>query len=391
MHVVEYHTLDAIELLREAWNALLPQTPDASFCLSPDWLAVHYRHSAAERQPLILAVVEAGEVVGVLPLAIQRQRRKLGELRVLTLAGDTWVSFLGPVGRDPDGVLAACCDHLRRRTRNYDLLDLTGLRCRANDSRLPLAPARSVALIDLADDWDAYWESRKAASSRSRNIVRCERRLAEQGRIEYVRHRPAGSAHGDDDPRWDLFDACASVAQQSWQSGVSDGNTLSHESVQHFLREAHQMAAARGALDVNVLRLDGRPLAFVYGYHHRGYLDLIRAGFHPEFAKLAPGNALWTRLIRDSFERGDRVLDLGPSYLDYKQIWLTRVETQQSLRYYPPTAWGQALRLGHWLRRQLPAPNESNRRSKQLVTAAQDGLVSGVVNGERTDRPVQRD
>ena len=37
--------------------------------------------------------------------------------------------------------------------------------------------------------------------------------------------------------------------------------------------------------------LDGRPLAFVYGYHHGGYLDLMRAGFHPDYAKLAPGNA----------------------------------------------------------------------------------------------------
>lgn len=388
MQVLEYHSLEAAAELREPWDSLLAQTPDASFCQSWDWLSVHYRHVAHCQQLLVLAVVDAGEVIGILPLSIERQRRKFGQLRVLKLAGDCWVSFTGPISRNPRQTLAVCFDHLRRRVHSYDLLELNELRIAPLPSgsalpTLPLQPRSDVALIDLSDDWETYWESRKANANRRRNIERCERRLSERGTIEHVRHRPLGTAHGDDDPRWDLYDACESVARRSWQSGLTEGNTISHGSVRDFLREAHQTAAACGALDMNVLLLDGEPLAFVYGYHHRGYFDLIRAGFHPEFARLAPGNALWTRLIRDSFDRGDRVLDLGRSCLDYKQIWLNRIETQQQLSYYPPTAWGQALRMAHWLRRKLPAANDTNQRSKEMV-AAQRSAATAATNGERS-------
>jgi CelD/BcsL family acetyltransferase involved in cellulose biosynthesis len=373
MHVVEYHSLEAAGELREAWNALLAVTPDASFCQSWDWISVHGEHVAGTQRPLILSVVEAGEVIGILPLAVVLERRKLGLLRVLKLAGDSWVSFSGPVSRDPQQMLSICFEHLKRRVRNYDLLELSELRIApmrdASPSKLPVEPRQPVALIDLVGDWESYRKGCQAKSNRWRNIERCERRLAQQGTIEYVRHRPRGTAHGDDDPRWDLFEACQSVAQLSWQSGLTDGNTLSHDSVREFLKKSHQTAARCGALDMNVLLFDGRPLAFLYGYHYRGYLDLIRAGFHPDFAKLAPGNALWTRLIRDSFARGDRVLDMGRGFLDYKQVWLTRIEPQQRLSYYPPTAWGQTLRMAHWLRRRFPTSSDTNQRSKEMVAA----------------------
>ena len=376
MHVVEYRSLEAAAELREPWSALLAKTPVASFCQSWDWQSVLWRHLENRQRPLVLAVVEAGEVTGILPLSIERERRKFGPLKVLKLAGDSWASFFGPIARDPQQALLDCFEHLKRSVRNYDLLELSELRIAAPretpPSKLPVEPRQPVALIDLVGDWESYRKSRRAKSSRWRNIERCERRLAEQGAIEYVRHRPRGAMHGDDDPRWDLFDACQSVAQTSWQSGLADGNTISHDAVRDFLRKSHQTAAACGALDMNVLLQGGRPLAFLYGCHYRGYVEMIRAGFHPDFARLAPGNALWAHLIRDSFARGDRVLDMGRAFLDYKQVWLTRIEFQHRLCYYPPTAWGQALRMAHWLRRQIPAAIDTNQRSKATVAAQRE-------------------
>ena len=92
------------------------------------------------------------------------------------------------------------------------------------------------------------------------------------------------------------------------------------------MRDVHEAAVQAGAVDVNLLFLNDQPIAYVYGYHFGGYIDLTRIGFDPHFAKFAPGNALWSRLIRDSFERGDRVLDLGPTCLDYKRFWMTHLE-----------------------------------------------------------------
>ena len=66
------------------------------------------------------------------------------------------------------------------------------------------------------------------------------------GRAEYVRHRPLPASEGDGDPRWDLYAMCEAVAQASWQSHVTNGNTLTHERVREYFRDAHDAAARLG-------------------------------------------------------------------------------------------------------------------------------------------------
>jgi CelD/BcsL family acetyltransferase involved in cellulose biosynthesis len=143
---------------------------------------------------------------------------------------------------------------------------------------------------------------------------------------------------------------------------------MHHDQVRPLLRDAHLAAVSAGAADINLLLLDDRPIAFAYGYHYQGFVDLVRIGFVPDLAKLAPGNALWTRLIQDSFRRGDRILDFGPTCLDYKRFWTTRLEPTYQVQQYASTPRAQALRLARWLKSQRHADSDdSNQHSKELA------------------------
>ena len=167
----------------------------------------------------------------------------------------------------------------------------------------------------------------------------------------------------------DLFEKCVTIAARSWQSGLVEGNTLSHGDVYPLLRDVHFAAARAGGLDVSLLKLNGTPIAFAYGYHFRGHVDVMRIGFDPEWSKMGPGSVLWTRQIRDSIARGDRVLDLGPTAVDYKKFWMTRrVPTYRWLRYtHSPRA--QLLRLARWIRGRTGKPlDTTNSESKQLAS-----------------------
>ncbi|MGQ9760654.1 MAG: GNAT family N-acetyltransferase [Thermogutta sp.] len=103
--------------------------------------------------------------------------------------------------------------------------------------------------------WERCWNTR-SAKFRS-NLRRAERRLAACGRVKFIRYRPSGAPRGEDDPRWDLFNACVELATRSWQGRQSQGNTLSHEHVDEFLREAHEKALRLGCLDLNLLIVNG--------------------------------------------------------------------------------------------------------------------------------------
>ena len=65
-------------------------------------------------------------------------------------------------------------------------------------------------------------------------------------------------------------------------------------------------------VDVNVVKIDGRPAAFLYGYHHDGRLTGLNIGYDASLGHAGVGTALMLRSIEDSFERGDLSYDLGP-------------------------------------------------------------------------------
>ena len=69
------------------------------------------------------------------------------------------------------------------------------------------------------------------------------------------------------------------VAGRSWQGDADDGTTLSHPAVRDFLRDVHAAAARQGAVDLGLLLLAGRPLAFIYHYHYAGRFYGLRKGF----------------------------------------------------------------------------------------------------------------
>lgn len=383
--VVEICSLQQLAEYQSAWQALLAVTPHASFFQSAEWLAARWQHAAADESVFVIMTTDGNQPTGFVPLCIKLETTSCGPMRVLRFPIDGWASFYGPISASPEQTLVAALHHVWRSKKKFDLADLTTIpvadrsgQPRTVDSESAAPPidfvgqecdeATRVAMLDLTGNWDSYWESRNVQKNRRRNVERCERRLLELGTVRYERYRPGGAALSDAEPRWDLYEACESIARASWQDGLVDGNTMHHDQVRPLLRDAHLAAVNAGAADINLLLLDDRPIAFAYGYHYQGFVDLVRIGFVPDLAKLAPGNALWTRLIQDSFRRGDRILDFGPTCLDYKRFWTTRLEPTYQVQQYASTPRAQALRLARWLKSQRHEDSDdSNQHSKELA------------------------
>lgn len=344
---------------RTAWRDLLCQTSGGSFFQSLEWLEVYWKHYGKGKRLRVLIVEENRQPVGILPLVVQREHTRVGRLNVLTYPLDNWGSFYGPIGSQPEKTLAAGLEHLQHSPRDWDFLELRG-------SGAPGTSASSIsevlqeagikayrslwgetALVDLSQGWEAYLGTRKGLWLR--RLRQAEAKLKRQAKVEYVRYRPAGAAAGDDRPRWDYFGQCQVLAEKSWQASAADGTTLCHHAVQSFLHELHAVAAAEGAVDVNLLLLDGRPAAFIYGYHYHGRVFGLRRGFDAELSRSGVGNVLLWHTLRDSARRGDAIYDMGPGALESKRHFLTRLAPIFRHSYFPGTALRtQILRFRRW-------------------------------------------
>lgn len=335
LRVEELHDFDSAPWLEGVWNSLLERTPDANYFQSFAWLRTYWTHRGGGRRLRLLVVRSADEPVGLVPLTVLREPSPLGALRVLTYPADYWGSFYGPIGGEPDVLLRAALEHVGRSRRDWDLLDLRFAPFDADDraattremSRCGFPPSSSLvdhtSLIELPATFEAYLAER--TSKWRNNYKRWRRRLDERGSVTFERYRPAGAARSESDPRWDLYDACEAIARKSWQGSSSDGTTLSHESVRPLLRDLHAAACRAGGAEINLLRIDGEPLAFLYAYHYRGSVFGLRIGYDERLSRDGVGNLLYARVIDDSIRRGDRLLDLGPGSIEAKRALTSRV------------------------------------------------------------------
>ena len=396
--VHEINDLEALRAYRWAWQNLLDQTPGASFFQSLDWLEVYWRHFGAGQKLRVLAVLSGGRLVGILPLAVCRERTRVGTVRVLTYPLHDWGSFYGPIGPDPGETLSEGLEYVARKRRDWDVLELRwvdagGLDRGETKQAMQAAGLRTyetvwdrTAVVDLAGTWDDYLASRPAKWRN--NFRRQERKLQEQGQLgacekvgtgsesmceehrktasgevhvpivsqalSYLRYRPRGETRGEADPRWDLYDACEALAQRSWQGTSTTGTTLSHESIRAYLRETHAVAARAGAVDLNLLLLGGRPAAFAYNYHWGGRVCGVRAGYDAGLSRRGAGGLLLAYAIRDSFQRGDRLYDLGVGYLRGKRYLATRiVPIHRYSHFHPKAVRAQLLRVKRWVQERL--------------------------------------
>jgi hypothetical protein len=294
---------------------------------------------------------------------VRREKYRLSTLRVLTYPLNNWGTWYGPIGPNPAATMMAAMQHIRRTPRDWDMLELrwvAGDGFAGGKSARALRAAglftekqqyQTTSIVDLPSDWDDYLAGK--SPSLRRQFRRTLRDLIESGRAEYIRHRPAPASAGDGDPAWEIYDMCEAVAHASWQAEVTNGNTLTHDWVRGFFRDAHAAAARLGMVDVNVLKVEGRPAAFLYGYHTHGIVSSIRTGFDAAISGL--GSALMLKALEDSCRRGDRTVDFGPGEREHKRRLRTRIEPTYRLTYTPLDSWrSQAVRLTRWAKSHWP-------------------------------------
>lgn len=400
--IVELDRVEALAPYRPRWASLLLRTPGATFFQSLDWLEAYWRHYGEGRRLRVMLVFDGGEIRAIVPLVLLWGATRLGPMKMVAWPLDAWGTFFGPVGPDPVWAMRLAIDYLRSGPRDWDLINLKHLgsaEAEAEGSWATLAGGISggtyrtedrTAVIDFEGSWDGYLRSRSAHWRR--NFRAAERRLAQRGDVRFERFRPNAPGEADCadcgtvvaaasptsggarplpplgesslpqrskaadalesiDPCWNLFDACRQVAAASWQASAARGTTLSSPSIQGFLRDVHQAAVACGAVDVCVLWCADRPIAFQYNYHWKGRLFGLRQGYDPDFARYSVGLVLMGMAARDSFDRGDRLLDLGTGSIECKMPLATRIASVGRLTYYPSGALrAQLLRLGRWLR-----------------------------------------
>jgi hypothetical protein len=359
--VSEYNDAAGLSEIRELWRELWWKTPRASFFQSVEWFETSLRRRGGSDRIRVLVVAAAGRPIGIVPLVLKRVPSRLGRVSVLTDSPDERGFFYEPIGPNPVATLEAVLAHVTSTPIDWDLFELR----HADVQRFERGPAPAElwqthfgtlgrfeerrAIVDCRGDWVHYWGSR--SQELRDEYRRSEEQLQSLGQVEYARYRPEGSPLDDDNPRWDLFDELERRHEDRRRKNrTSHGRRHLQPGQEALHRETHEAATRVAGVDFNVLRLNGRQIAWAYNYRCDGRLETQRIRAVAEHQQLATV-VLTGRMLRDAFRRGDEYYLFEPAATSAARGWQTGETSRFRYTHFAPQApRAQLLRLMRWLR-----------------------------------------
>ncbi len=141
----------------------------------------------------------------------------------------------------------------------------------------------------------------------------------------------------------DALRRAAEIEDQSWKGEHGTSILRTPGMLDYFTRQA-ELLAQRGQLALHFLELDGRPIAFEYGYLAKGIYFAHKVSYLPEHQTAAPGHVLrWHLLARLCQQSDFRGMDFFGKLTEAAERWMTRRYTVCRLVVCPPRLLSRAM------------------------------------------------
>lgn len=333
MEIAELRSADAIASLREEWDGLVALSERATIYQTWEWNDAWWNVYKRGKRLRLLLVRENGRLIGLAPLYVSRH---LGTpLRRLAFIGTGASDYMDVIASDEHAseVCATVLDHLTR-SRTYDMADLQQLRPTAHlreeaeclqssyftlnrhRKRLPTLSAQEPCpYVVLPETWEEY-TARLGKKMRS-NLSYYDRLLPKtfegaEVRLAEEQELPEAMAA--------LFD----LHQKRWNARLLPG-VMGGTKTQEFHRAVAERFHKRGWLRLHLTRVEGRTVAALYCFSHRGHYYYYLGGFAPELAKYSLGTVLTAHAMRQAIAEGCEEFDFLRGNEPYKYRWMPEV------------------------------------------------------------------
>lgn len=321
---VEIEIIDrpaALKALEADWRDLYARGGGHSYYLTFDWHWRAWDHYARRKGRRLLVVVlrQAGRVVLILPLAVERYLiwRRAHWLGAVTCYYED--ALVEPSPRAPDWLAVAWKAVTKSR------VDFCMFRAVRDDAALsPLlagikggwkedSPSLHVAWDDWPD-WSDYWSSMRDGFRWDQRRQR--RRLAKRGQLKFETVSAADDV--DETLRWII------EKKRDWLRVRGYYGDRYGEAERAFLHGVVADARASGALHMARVKIGAQPIAAEFGFVQDREMHLAVTSYDQAWQSYSPGRMMFEESLKWSRQSGLRIFDLNSAEDDYKRIWARR-------------------------------------------------------------------
>ncbi len=371
VNVELWNSLEHLRTHADDWDALWQRsfavTPVARAAPLAIWLE-NFSHPKAFRA---IVVHDGGKLVAALPLYIQR---RMGCIPIGRLTQNGW-STAGELLIDPSCVDEATLGPMIVALKNLGCVSLNLGKVNAHSTQWrPLfkrlasqhlfwryRPFCKVGCVSIKGTWESYMASR--SRNHRQQIRKHLRRIGEQGELTLTIEKPRGSTEIEE-----LLRRGFEVEDHSWKGSAGTSVLRNPEIFQFFCHQAEALSR-HDHLWLVFLDLDGKPIAFEYGWHAKDTYFSPKVGYDEAFARFSPGQLLRHELLKQFHETA------GPSLVNFwgpltpaTERWTTQCYTVVDSMMMPSrTAAGAVRRSARIAVSMRHAIAEANRNIRQLI------------------------
>lgn len=295
-------SVESLAGLKSEWDSVLNRSAANTVFSTWDWQDIWWQAFGKDVEPLLIAVREGGQLVGIAPLVEQAN--------IIRFAGGADVSdyldFIAVRGREGE-VLSAVFEYLKRL--EWDEVDLHSLRYDSASLRyLPeialghgFACAREVEdvcpVVDLPADWESYVAS---LGKKDRHELRRKMRRLESWRSFSWYVAPPTT---DTTTYIETFLRLCRLSRQEKAAFLADVR------IEQFFRGVARRFLPTGVLKIYFLEIDDERVSVVLCFDQNDELWLYNSGFDPAYSNLSVGLLLKAFCIKDAIEAGKTRFD----------------------------------------------------------------------------------
>lgn len=319
-----------------------------------DELAVRVGASPFERPAWFSCWLDAFGADGFEAIALRRDGRLAAVLPVIARgavvrAPANWhTPIFGPVAEDRATRLAVLAALRERRPRRIDLPFLDEEVAGEMRELWGPDPANERTVhespyIATDQEWEPYWRAR---SKNLRSSVRRRRKgLDQRGAVEIEVFEGGQDLAA-------VLEACFALEAGGWK-GERGTAINSNPDTLRFYTGVAERAAAGGFLNLSLLRLDGRIIAFNYSLESHGRHYLLKLGHDVALGDLSPGVVLTAAMVERAFETELKSYEFLGDPDRYKQQWATGSRKMVRLQLFARTPAGRTDRFAQTTGRAL--------------------------------------
>lgn len=347
MKIVRVSDYDEFKGYKEEWDTLLLKSRADNIFLTYEWIDAYIRHFLKKRDLFILKVLDDQRLIGIAPLMIRRCRYFGLPVRVVSFIGTVISDRMNFItDADKKKAIGLILDYLMTVQREWDFIDLQEI---ADDTGTEdvikewlkdrkciniLGPSSRCLFIDFNRE-DGLSPCQRFSKSFQEKYRRANNKRPFLN-LEFKGYRDNGSGSER------LFADTCMIERHSWKVRKRKG-IFSKADSRDFHREIFDRFLKNRWIYLSILKSDGRPIAYRYGYLYNRRVYSYNHSFDERYSNVSPGRMLVLWTLKGCVKEGISEYDFLRGEERWKGMLTKDFRTHNRIRIFRTTFYSKCL------------------------------------------------